>query len=313
MSPSLYPLLFIAGFFAGTFTVSRVLHWASLTRASVGKLGGAFLGAPKRRLIWATPFVLLLHPALYLLLGSLAISVLAIAGRLPAGWRWFIAGFYAYVAVGGLLVLNVLRKRRSRRNQQQKLDEPGPDRHGPSLRGRPNTPLPEGVYLLVHSAPEKVLAWFMLSAIVVLTLVGIYFVWGASGVGGELYIMSVGGLGGWASALYLRSVYNRIELTAMGIRQRRVSLDVFIPWPEIARITEAPFPTAVLIHGQNGTTVRLDKKMVGLPIVFTYFHEFLSPQLNSSAVNLLRPETALRMRVAAVRESAIHNCASDDQ
>jgi len=153
----------------------------------------------------------------------------------------------------------------------------------------------------------------MLSAIVVLTLVGIYFVWGASGVGGELYIMSVGGLGGWASALYLRSVYNRIELTAMGIRQRRVSLDVFIPWPEIARITEAPFPTAVLIHGQNGTTVRLDKKMVGLPIVFTYFHEFLSPQLNSSAVNLLRPETALRMRVAAVRESAIHNCASDDQ
>jgi hypothetical protein len=69
----------------------------------------------------------------------------------------------------------------------------------------------------------------------------------------------------------------------------------------------------VLIHGQNGKTVRLDKVMVGLPIVFTYFREFLSPRLNSSAVNLLRPEAALRSRVAAVRESAIHDRAGDDQ
>jgi len=247
-----------------------------------------------------------------LVLGLLAISVLAIAGQLPVGWRWFLAGVYAYAVVGALLVFKVLRKRRSRRNQQSKLDEAALGRQGASPQGRP-TPLPEGVHSLVHSAPEKVLAWSMLSAIVVLTLVGIYFVWSASGVGGELYTMSLGGLCGWASALYLRSVYNRIELTAMGIRQRRFSLDVFIPWPEIARITEAPFPTAVLIHGQNGRTVRLDKKMVGLPIVFTYFHAFLSPQLNTSAVNLLRPETALRMRVAAVRESAIHDRASDDQ
>ena len=313
MSPSLYPLLFIAGFFAAAFAVSRILHWASLARVCIGKLGGDFLGAPQRRLIWATPFVLLFHPGLYLVLGLLAISGLAVAGQLPAGWRWFMAGFYAYAVVAGLLVLNALRKRRSRQSQQSKLDEPALDRHGRSSRGRPNKPLPEGVYFLVHSAPEKVLAWSMLGASAVLTLVGIYFVWSASGVGGELYIISVGGLCGWASALYLRSVYNRIELTAMGIRQRRFSLDVFIPWPEIVRITEAPFPTAVLIHGQNGTTVRLDKKMVGLPLVFTYFHEFLSPQLNSSAFNLLRPEAALRMRVAAARESAIHDRAVDDQ
>lgn len=313
MSPSVYPLLFIAGFAAAAFTVSRILHWASVTRVTIGKLGGDFLGAPKRRLLWATPFVLLFHPGPYLALGLLATSVLAIAGQLPAGWRWFMAGFYAYAVVGGLLMLNLLRKRRSRKSQESKLDEPALDRHGPSSRGRPNKPLPEGVSFLVHSAPEKVLAWSMLSAITGLTLVGIYFVWSASGVGGELYISSVGGLCGWASALYLRSVYNRIELTAMGIRQRRFSLDVFIPWPEIVRITEAPFPTAVLIHGQSGMTVRLDKKMVGLPILFTYFHEFLSPQLSSSAVNLLRPETALRMRVAAAREGAIHDRASDDQ
>ncbi|HJS88964.1 MAG TPA: hypothetical protein VJ738_03270 [Steroidobacteraceae bacterium] len=285
MSTSLYPLLFVVGFLAAAFTVSRILHWVSLTRVSIGKLGGDFLGAPKRRLIWATPFILLFHPGLYLLLGLLAIAVLAISGQLPAAWRWFVAGFCAYALLGGLLVLKALRKRRSRQSQQSKLDEPVLDRQGQSPRGHLDRPLPEGIYFLVHSAAEKVLAWCMLSTIAVLTLVGIYFVWSASGVGGELYIISVGGLCGWASALYLRRVYNRIELTAMGIRQRRFNLDVFIPWSEIARITEAPFPTAVLIHGQSGTTVRLDKTMVGLPIVFTYFQEFLSPQLNSSATD----------------------------
>jgi hypothetical protein len=138
LSPSLYPLLFIAGVFAGTLAVSRILHWVSLIRTSVGKHGGDFLGAPKRRLIWVTPFILLFHPALYLVLGLLAVSALAIVGRMPAGWRWFIAGFYAYAVIGGLLVLNVMRKRSSRRNQQSKIDGPAHDGHGRSPPGHPN-------------------------------------------------------------------------------------------------------------------------------------------------------------------------------
>lgn len=255
--------------------------------------------------------ILLFNPGLYLVLGLITITVLAIAGQLPAEWRWFVAGFYAYAGVVGLLVLKVLRKRRSGRSQQSRLDKPALKMDGPSSGGRRNKPLPEGVYSLVHSAPEKVLAWSMLSAIATLTLVGIYVMWSASGVGGELYILSVGGLCGWGSAVYLRSVYNRIELTAMGIRQRRLSIDVFIPWPEIVRITEAPFPTAVLIQGLSGKTVRLDKVMARRAIVFAYFDEFLSPQLNSSALSLLRPETALRLRVAAARRSPVHDPSDD--
>jgi hypothetical protein len=123
VSPSVYPLLFIAGFFAAVFTVSRVLHWTVLIRTCFGKLGGDFLGAPKRRLIWATPFVFLFHSAIYLILGVLAASVLAIAGRLPAGWCWFMTGFYAYALICGLLVLNVMRKHRSRPNQQPKANK----------------------------------------------------------------------------------------------------------------------------------------------------------------------------------------------
>jgi hypothetical protein len=126
LSPSPFPLLFIAGVFAAALTVSRTLHWVWLIRTCVGKLGGDFLGAPKRRLIWATPFVSLLNPAPYLILGLLALSVLVIAGRLSAGWRWFMAGFYAYAVVGGLLALSVTRIHRLRRNRQSNVDAGAP-------------------------------------------------------------------------------------------------------------------------------------------------------------------------------------------
>lgn len=177
---------------------------------------------------------------------------------------------------------------------------------------RPAQELPQGGHLLVHSPPEKVIAWSFLGTVTVLIPVGIYYVWLASGVGGELYIISLGGLCGWVSLLYLRSVYNRIELTSTGIRQRRLSVDVLIPWPEVSRITEAPLPTAVLIHGRNGKTVRLDKVMVGLPIVFTYFRQFLSSELNSSALSYLLPQTALQLRIAAGRKGTADGQANED-
>jgi hypothetical protein len=52
--------------------------------------------------------------------------------------------------------------------------------------------------------------------------------------------------------------------------------------------------------------------MVGIQIVFTYFREHLSQELNSSAINLLLPETALRMRIAAGRKSITDAHASED-
>lgn len=180
------------------------------------------------------------------------------------------------------------------------------------LARQPARLLPAGGHLLVHSPPEKIAAWMFLGAVVSLGPWGIYVAWQASGATGALYLTSVSGLLGWVSALYLRSVYNRIELTARGIRQSRFSIDVLIPWSDVSRITEAPFPTAVLIHGRDGTKVRLDKLMVGLPIVFTYFREHLSGELNSSAINYLLPETALRMRVAAGRQKAVGSDATED-
>jgi hypothetical protein len=60
------------GFIPGMFVVPFLLRWAALLHITIGLHGGDFLGPPRRRLPWATPLIVLVHPAPYLLLGRLA-------------------------------------------------------------------------------------------------------------------------------------------------------------------------------------------------------------------------------------------------
>jgi hypothetical protein len=91
-----------------------VVRWAALVHTVFALHGGDFLGAPKRRLLWAIPLVILLHPVPYLVIGSLVVIGFAAVGRAPMGWIWFLGGFYAYGLIMGLLVLTRMRKRRQR-------------------------------------------------------------------------------------------------------------------------------------------------------------------------------------------------------
>ena len=110
--------LIAAGFFLGMILVPQLLRWALLVHTSFGLHGGDFLGAPKRRLLWAAPFVLVLHPAPYLAVGTVVLTTFAVRGRASLGWLWFLAGFYAYSLLMGVLVvpklLNLRRKRGAR-------------------------------------------------------------------------------------------------------------------------------------------------------------------------------------------------------
>jgi hypothetical protein len=49
--------------------------------------------------------VFFFHPMPYIVVGLLVAFVLAAIGRLSTGWVWFLAGFYAYAAMIGLLVV----------------------------------------------------------------------------------------------------------------------------------------------------------------------------------------------------------------
>ena len=74
------------------------------------------IGVRKRRLLWATPLVLLVHPAPYFLVGTIVIAVLTARGRISGGWVWLLVGFCAYAAFMAMMLLKVRKRARSARN-----------------------------------------------------------------------------------------------------------------------------------------------------------------------------------------------------
>ena len=111
------PLIAILGFVAGSFVAQQVLRWIALLSVVTAKQGGDFLGPPRRRLLWAVPFVVILHPALYIISALLVITILGLFHRLAGGWSWFLVGLYIYVIVTGLSIVSRYRRirRRSRK------------------------------------------------------------------------------------------------------------------------------------------------------------------------------------------------------
>jgi hypothetical protein len=91
--------LAIVGFFFGILFVPQLFRWIVLVRTAVAPQEGDFLGPLRRRLLWATPLVLLMHPAPYLLLDICWIAVRAAMGRVPYPWPSILAGFCAGVAL----------------------------------------------------------------------------------------------------------------------------------------------------------------------------------------------------------------------
>jgi len=67
MNALMTPVLGIAGFFAGMLLWTQFTRWVALLYVSGSKEGGDFLGPPKRRLLWAVPFLAVLHPAPWLI------------------------------------------------------------------------------------------------------------------------------------------------------------------------------------------------------------------------------------------------------
>jgi hypothetical protein len=111
----LAPVLIFLGFFAGAVFGTQMLRWGALLWVSTTTHGGDFLGAPKRRLLWAFPFVLLLHPTPYFVAFVVAFTIWALQGKVGSIWLWFLAGFYAYIVIVGLKMLQVYRLQRRRR------------------------------------------------------------------------------------------------------------------------------------------------------------------------------------------------------
>jgi hypothetical protein len=112
-------ILTAAGFLIGMFLLPLVVRWAALVHTVFGLHGGDFLGGPKRRLLWAAPLVILLHPVPYLVIGSLVIIDFVAVGRASTGWVWFLAGLFSYSVVLTLFVVARIRKLRKKAHRDR--------------------------------------------------------------------------------------------------------------------------------------------------------------------------------------------------
>jgi hypothetical protein len=100
----------IAGFFSATFVVTQCWRCAALLWVAFSRHGGDFLGPPRRRLLWISPFVVLFHPGVYLLTALLVVTGLYLQNRVASGWGWFLAGFYVYIAFAVLSLASRYRR-----------------------------------------------------------------------------------------------------------------------------------------------------------------------------------------------------------
>jgi len=108
------PAIAIAGFLSAALVVTQWLRCAALLWVAFSRHEGDFLGPPRRRLLWISPFVLLIHPGLYLLTALAIVTGLYLQSRVASGWGWFLAGFYVYIVFAVLSFAS--RYRRIRRH-----------------------------------------------------------------------------------------------------------------------------------------------------------------------------------------------------
>jgi hypothetical protein len=114
-----YPLAALAftffGFAAGGLLVMQTVRWGALLWVTTTAHGGDFLGPPRRRLLWAFPFVLLLHPVPYFVGFLVIFTIWALQGKVESTWLWLLGGFYVYPAFAGLMMFRIYRLRRRQR------------------------------------------------------------------------------------------------------------------------------------------------------------------------------------------------------
>ena len=114
----MYPLVALAftlfGFGAGGLLITQLLRWGALLWVTTTAHGGDFLGPPRRRLIWAFPFILLLHPIPYFVVSLVIFTIWALEGKVESTWLWLLGGLYVYAAFAGLTMFRIYRLRRRR-------------------------------------------------------------------------------------------------------------------------------------------------------------------------------------------------------
>ena len=118
----------LAGFIAGVILWVQFTRWIGLLYVSVSKQGGDFLGPPKRRLLWAIPFVALLHPAPWLVAAAALFAVRALRSEAEGSGVWFFCGLSIALLLMGLTTALTLARWYASNRSQVRRDDNSPVR-----------------------------------------------------------------------------------------------------------------------------------------------------------------------------------------
>ena len=100
---------------------TQLSRWALLLWTTLSTHGGDFLGTPKRRLIWAFPFVAFLHPA-FLLLSAALVGGWTLLNSEPTPFEWgLIVGVGFYVLPMFMMILVILKRRKKAANSHERI------------------------------------------------------------------------------------------------------------------------------------------------------------------------------------------------
>jgi hypothetical protein len=112
------PIFGFAGFFAGMILWVQFTRWVGLLYVSGSKEGGDFLGPPKRRLLWAFPFLALLHPAPWLLGVAGIFAFRDLRAYAGGSGTWFFGGLFLALLFMIPTTVSVLARWRHLRRSQ---------------------------------------------------------------------------------------------------------------------------------------------------------------------------------------------------
>jgi hypothetical protein len=116
----LFPIFAFGGFLAGMLLWVQFTRWIGLLYVTWQKNSGDFLGPPKRRLIWAIPFLAVLHPAPWLVGAAAIFAFRSIRADVGGSPTWFFGGLsFALLFMIVSTAMTVARWRRLRNLQSK--------------------------------------------------------------------------------------------------------------------------------------------------------------------------------------------------
>lgn len=161
---------------------------------------------------------------------------------------------------------------------------------------RPARALPDNRgHVLRYSRRWTGFGWMALCLTAALVLWGLTVTWADDNVGGVITCIALGMLFGLGSVWLIRVTRTRIEVTGDGITAMCGKSSTHIAWADVVTVKPSNLSGTLVIWGLNGSSVKIERALIGIPTLRVYLKQHLAPELYEKALDVLYP--AYRSRV----------------